>query len=248
MDNQPTISVIIPLYNHKNTIFDCIESVKAQTADIFEIIVVDDGSSDGGGDVVKNIEGVKYIQQDNAGAPAARNHGFRESNGDYVIFCDADVIMEPRMIASMLDALEENPMIGFAYSGFIFGKKTFKGLPFSIERLHKINYIHTTSLIRRGAFPGFDESVKRLQDWDLWLTMVERDWEGICVSKEPLFTIQVDGPSRIGSYWVPKIFYKLPWHVIGWAPKPVAKYFEAREFLMTKHPQLRGDLETYSKH
>ena len=192
--------------------------------------MVDDGSTDGGGEIVKSFADLKYIYQENAGAPAARNHGFRESSGDYLIFCDADVIMKPEMLETMLHALINNSDIGFAYSGFIFGKKTFKGIPFSIERLHKMNFIHTTSLIKRETFSEFDESVKRLQDWDLWLSITKEGWKGVCVSEVPLFTIQIDGPSRIGSYWVPKIFYKLPWHFIGWTPKPVAKYFEARKY------------------
>ena len=224
MDNKAKISVIIPSYNHASSLAGCFESIFNQSIPVKEIIVIDDGSTDNTKEAVKPyLDRVKYIHQENAGAPSARNHGFRESTGEYVIFCDADVIMKPNMLEKMLEVLEADKSVAFAYSGFVFGWKTFKGFPFSSDRLFKNNFIHTTSLIRRSAFPNFDERVKRLQDWDLWLTMTKKGYSGSCVSKEPLFKVRVEGKSRIGSSWTPKFMYKVPWSLLGWTPKKIKK-------------------------
>lgn len=234
-----TVSIIIPLYNHGRQIKACIESIWAQTYPVSEIIVVDDGSTDGGADVVRALPGVVLIQQENKGAPAARNKGFEASHGEYVLFSDADVFLKPNMIETMAGALDNHPEAAFAYSGFRFGGKKFRGLPFSPERLRKHNYIHTNSLVRREAFVGFDPSVRRLQDWDLWLSMVEQGAIGICASVKPLFFVKVDGKSRIGSQWFPKFFYDIPWRRIGWIPGPIKKYEASKEALRQKHPQIK---------
>jgi hypothetical protein len=78
--------------------------------------------------------------------------------------------------------------------------------------------------------------------------MEEQGHTGICAAIEPLYTVRIDGPSRIGSSWVPKIFYKLPWHQLGWAPAPVAKYFAARQVLQQKHRALTDRQNQLSSH
>lgn len=236
---QKTVSIIIPLYNHGRSITACVESIRRQSYPVHEIIVVDDGSTDNGADVVRGLEGVTLIQQTNQGAPAARNRGFEVATGEYILFSDADVFMRPHMIETLAGALDAHPEVGFAYSGFYFGRKKFRGLPFSIHRLYEHNFIHTNSLVRREAFPGFDPQVKRLQDWDLWLTMVEQGQSGICASRQPLFLVGVDGKSRIGSHWFPKFFYKIPWRALGWMPAQIGKYEHAKDALRTKHPNIK---------
>ena len=94
------VSVIIPIYNQVYTLKKCVDSVLAQTYKPIEIIIVNDGSTDDFddriNDVVYSIEKenikVKVINQENQGAPIARNRGFAESNGECVIFWDADTI------------------------------------------------------------------------------------------------------------------------------------------------------------
>lgn len=236
----PSIAVIIPAFNHARTITACLDSIFAQTMQPEEVIVVDDGSTDETVQVLAPyMDRIRYVRQENAGAPVARNHGFQTSISDFVIFCDADVVMKPDMLEKMSAGLLHHPEHSFAYSGFVFGWKAFRGIPFSRERLYSTNYIHTTSLIRRKDFSGFDEQVRRLQDWDLWLTMAKEGLTGICVSEKPLFSVRIDGDSRIGSAWLPKILYQLPWKSIGWTPKRVKKYLEAREALAKKHKEIQ---------
>ncbi len=84
------ISVIIPCYNQAHFLYEAIESVLAQTHHDFEIIVVDDGSTDSTAEVAAGHPDVRYVRQPNRGVATARNTGLRESEGEYLVFLDAD--------------------------------------------------------------------------------------------------------------------------------------------------------------
>lgn len=226
--STPKISIIIPVYNQAHTIDRCLQSIMAQIFTDFEVIVVNDGSTDGVLDVLRPWEGkITVFNQENRGAPAARNFGFSQSQGQYVLFCDADIVLMPEAILKMYQALQTNFVVGYAYSSFKFGWKKFRLWPFDRERLRKMPYIHTTSLIRRECFPGFDENIKKFQDWDLWLTMLEKGYGGIWID-EILFHIVANGTM---SKWLPKIFYKLP----GFRISEVQKYRRAKRKIFKKH-------------
>ncbi len=237
------ISVIIPTYQHAQTIGACLESLFAQTVPPAEIIVVNDGSTDGTEEVLQPyLNRITLINQENRRAAVARNRGFQASTGDFVIFCDADVRMRPDMLQKMCEALETHPGAGYAYSAFRFGWKKFSSYPFDAELLRRMNFIHTTALIRRAAFPGYDESLRRFQDWDLWLTMLEAGKEGVYVAEE-LFVIDNHSARRsmIASFaqapseWRPSFFYRIPWKRLGWVPLSIQKYEEARAVISQKH-------------
>jgi len=229
------ISVIIPAYQHAATIAECLDSIMAQTRHPDEVIVVNDGSTDGTEDELKRFEErVTIIRQSNLGGNAARNNGFAASTGDLVIFCDADVVMRSDMLFKMERTLVDHPDASVAYGGFRFGWKAFRSFPFSIERLRHMNYIHTTSLVRREHFPGFDPSIRRFQDWDVWLTMLEQGRRGIFIDEE-LFRV-IDRYDRPGiSQWRPSFLYKIPWSRFGWQPESVGKYEAARAVIVMKH-------------
>ncbi len=230
------ISIIIPTYNQSKKLDKCLESIKVQTYDNYEIIVVNDGSSDNTVEVArkyKTIFGLKfeYFEQENRGAPAARNYGAQRARGEFLLFCDDDIIMRPDMLEIMLNTLKENPNASYVYSSFKYGRKTFRLWPFSVEKLREMPYIHTCSLIRKEHFPGFDENIKRLQDWDLWLTMLECGYKGVWIDKV-LFKVQ---PGGTMSYWLPSFAYK----IFPFLPR-VKKYKQAVEIIKKKHNLIKN--------
>ncbi len=178
---HPSVSIVVPVWNSIATLPQTLNRLVTQTWKDREIVVVDDGSAEDVKAVCSRFPSIRYIRQEHAGAPAARNAGFNASAGRYVLFCDADVLPHPRMIERMVTTLELKPDSSYAYCSFRFGWRTFDLFDFDADRLVRSNYISTMSLIRREAFPGFDESVDRLQDWDLWLTMLERGHRGVWV-------------------------------------------------------------------
>lgn len=229
------ISIIIPCYNHASTIGRCLESIFAQTQAPSEIIVVDDGSTDALKAAIKPFLGkIKLVRQANSGGPAARNRGFRESSGEWIMFCDADVVLRKDALEKLSFVLEARPDAAYAYASFRFGWKKFPLGPFDPERLKKHNYIHTGSLIRRETFPGFDEKLKRFQDWDLWLTMLEKGNVGVWVP-ELLVRVQVSSKRGGISNWLPKLAYRFPWKLLGWKPRRVAEYEAAAAVIRNKH-------------
>lgn len=237
---NPTISIIIPVYNHSKELPKCLDSIFSQSFQDFEVVIVNDGSTDGiervlGDYMDKHIaKNIKIINQSNQGAPAARNNGFKESNGRFILFSDADIEWGKDALEKMLKALEDNPRFSYAYSNFKFGLKSFYLFPFDEEKLKKMNYIHTSALIRRQHFPekGFDPSLKKFQDWDLWLTMLEEGYKGVWIN-EVLFTLK---PRRNGmSEWLPRFMYKINWKKFGIRIKAIEKYNYWRDIVREKH-------------
>jgi glycosyltransferase involved in cell wall biosynthesis len=245
------VSIIIPVYNHAHTLARCLASIEQQTYRPLEVIVVNDGSTDNFDEVIKTVIPAKagiqsstlrnldsrfrgndidynHFTQPHSGAPAARNFGFSQSTGDYVIFWDADTVARPEMLEKMMTILQNNPSASYAYSGYKFGWKIIKPAAFNAERLKQSNYIDGTSLLRRADFGGFDESLKRFQDWDLWLTLLEKNKTGLCVP-EILYTKIVKGRRGI-SAWLPRFIYKLPWKI-----KSVRDFEAARVVIGAKH-------------
>jgi glycosyltransferase involved in cell wall biosynthesis len=230
-----SISVIIPTYQHAATIARCLDSVLKQTLKPTEIIVVNDGSTDNTLEILKPYrDKITLVEQENLGEQKARNNGFFASSCEFVIFCDADVVMRPEMLEKLAAVLKNHPEVSYAYSGFRFGWKSFSSFPFDVGRIKKLNFVHTTALIRREHFPGFDTSLRRFQDWDVWLTMMREGHIGFFVDEQLFHVLEASGRRGI-SKWRPKIFYRIPWKYLGWAPPSVKKYEEAKKVIMKKH-------------
>src|SRR6056297_1469164 len=210
------ISVIIPVFNSSTELKNCLDSLLKQTEKDLEIILINDGSEDRKKllRIIKEFKEkfktkkipFKFFEQSNKGAPAARNLGFKHSRGEYVIFCDADVILKPEALKKMKKKIKDTPGISYVYSSFYWGKKFFSLGPFREEKLKKEPFIHSTSLIKRKDFPseGWDEKIKKFQDWDLWLTMLEKGKRGLWINKN-LFKVQTGKGTM--SNWLPSFPY-----------------------------------------
>jgi glycosyltransferase involved in cell wall biosynthesis len=122
-----------------------------------------------------------------------RNAGAEKAVQPYLVFVDDDSILRENAFRMMLSALEKDPGASFAYCDTELvnypdvpyprrpGKRSAK--PWDLKSLRKANYIDTTSLMRRGVFPGFDPLIRRFQDWDVWLTLAKRGHYGIYIPK-----------------------------------------------------------------
>jgi len=122
IQREPEVSVIIPAYNGARYICEAIESVLNQTYRHFEIIVIDDGSTDNTREVlepyIKNSS-IRYFYQDNAGPGAARNYGIKYAQGSYICFCDQDDWYEKDNLERKLNLYEKYPKLGFVCSDFL---------------------------------------------------------------------------------------------------------------------------------
>src|SRR5919199_424046 len=108
------VSVVIPCYNQAHFLGEAIESVLAQSHPHFEIVVVNDGSTDNTSEVATRYPGVRCIRQDNQGLSAARNSGLARSGGKYVVFLDADDRLLPEALEAGLECLKAHPECAFA--------------------------------------------------------------------------------------------------------------------------------------
>ncbi len=202
--NSPLVSVIIPAFNAGGFISETLDSVFAQAYRPMEVIVVDDGSDDKTSKIVKNYQPDKqdrlvYIYQKNSGPSAARNAGIRKSNGKYITFLDADDLWPKGKLQKQVELMEGNKEVvllfgnvkrfseerGIAESMFIRRQitKDFFGDKFYVKdayrKLLTRNFIPTgTVIIRREYFQNgviFDENLKLVEDWDLWLRIAMND-------------------------------------------------------------------------
>ncbi|MBI2476970.1 glycosyltransferase family 2 protein [Candidatus Uhrbacteria bacterium] len=229
------ISVVIPTYNHASSLVRCLNSVLAQRDVDLDVIIVDDGSTDTTQEALfpyANDAHVRMVRQDNRGSNNARNAGARLARGAFLIFVDADAVLLPTMLCTLQHALQQNTNSAYAYSDFRYSWKRFRAGAFSETRLKTMNFIHTSALMRREAFEEFDESIRRFQDWDLWLTLLAHGNVGVYVP-QMLFAISVE---RAGiSSWLPKMSYHAPWRWFPGIRARVRSYEDAREVIRRKH-------------
>lgn len=233
------ISIIIPALNEGKVLPRTLESIFAQTYKDIEVIYINDASTDDTDEAVKPyLDKITYIKHEhNVDKQISRNEGIAVAHGNYIMICDADIVMRHDCLKKMHHALEANPDYSFAYSGFKWGWKTFKSFPFDLERLKKMNYINFASLVRREHHPGLDVSINKFQDWDVWLTMALRGQKGWYIP-EILFSLgeNLNRPVRAGlSKWLPRISYCIPWKKLGIRINAIEKYERGLQAIKNKY-------------
>jgi glycosyltransferase involved in cell wall biosynthesis len=192
----PRVSVIVPCYDLGQYLDEAVDSVLAQTFQDFEIVVVDDGSTDAG---TRRLLGsyekprTRVVRSENRGLPAAKNLGLLHTRGPYVCMLDADDRLEPTMLQKSVAVLDEDPSIAFVSHWLrTFGDEAWEWTPARCDApaLLDVNTVNGAALVRRSALEavgGFDESMRDgCEDWDIWLSLIEHGCRGV-ILPEVLF-------------------------------------------------------------
>lgn len=239
-EGQPLVSVIMPCYNSAATIETAIGAVQAQTEEDWELLVVDDGSTDDSRAVVESLcePRIRLIVQANAGPSAARNRGIRAARGCYLAFLDADDTWEPTLLEKLAGALQQNPAAVLSYCGWQnLGVEGGRGEPFIPPDYNPMDRaemllggcrwpIHAvmvpTPRIQEAG--GFDESLITSEDYDLWMRIAD---EGDIVR-------------------VPEVLAYYHHHgdgqITGNALRVAVNHWRAQQKFITRHPEVVGRL------
>jgi len=195
MTRKPLVSVIVPSFNYGHFLPATLESVRRQTWDAWECIVVDDGSTDDTSEIAlahaQTDPRIKCVRRANGGLAAARNSGLRAATGDYVQLLDADDALEPRKLETQVGFLERERDVGIVYGDVRYFDsvtrerrralysdedwmpKTSGSGDVVVRALLRGNIMVVNSpLVRRAVVDQvgwFDESLRSAEDWDYWL-------------------------------------------------------------------------------
>jgi glycosyltransferase involved in cell wall biosynthesis len=183
----PAVSVVVPLYQSREYVVAALDSVLAQTFGDLEVIVVDDGSTDGGGEIVRDYAAretrVRYVRRENAGPAAARNTGVAAARAAAIAFLDSDDLWLPEKLARQLPLLAENTLVySDAWVLRADGQAGNERIGARFDPDQAFGYLlgHTptapllTTLVRRELLVEhgcFDESLVGPEDYDLWLRL-----------------------------------------------------------------------------
>lgn len=215
---SPTVSVIIPLYNKRREIGGTLRSVLAQTLQPLEIVVVDDGSTDGSAEEVEAVASplVRLVRQPNAGVCAARNRAIAESRGELVALLDADDEWEPEFLAEIVALYEEFPGCGIYCTAFnivsrdgVFPARTpeRRGVVenFFRDSAHCYIAIPSASAVPRRVFDevgGFPEGMKIAEDLHMWIRIARR--YRVCFSPRRLCRYSKVASNRSAASYTPE--------------------------------------------
>ena len=215
---RPKVSVYTPTYNYGRFLGEAIQSVLDQTFQDWELIVVDDGSTDGTREVMDAFADprIHYVYQENQGNPAARNTALRLARGEYVACLDADDAWFPEKLEKQVAKLDSlPPTVGLLYGNvYLFSDEDGsiiqrflevqippRGQVFKKLLPNEGYFIHdTAALIRREVFDRvglYDESLLRFQDWEMWVR-IARVYE-VETLDEPLARVRRHSSNAIGS-------------------------------------------------
>lgn len=179
------VSIVIPIFNQAQFLSETVESVINSTFKQVEIIIVDDGSTDGSAEVALKLKDASpqiasVIIQENSGPAKARNEGIKIARGKYILPLDGDDLIAPTYIENAVKALEENPEVKVVYSeAEKFGDKTgkWKLKPFSLKALSLDNMIFVSAFYRKKDWEnvgGYDERMTwGWEDWEFWINMLK---------------------------------------------------------------------------
>jgi glycosyltransferase involved in cell wall biosynthesis len=174
--SRPLVSVVIPVYNGEPFLREALDSVLAQDYEPFEVVVVDDGSTDGSGAIARSYPEVRYIRQENQGPAVARNAGIAAARGEFLAFFDADDVMLPNKLSVQVGYLLEHPEA----TATLANQATIGPPPETARDTAWSDApdVQPTSVVLRRStileLGGFDPAVSPTDDFDLLIRLRER--------------------------------------------------------------------------
>jgi glycosyltransferase involved in cell wall biosynthesis len=219
MSANKLVSVVIPTYNRQALVVEAVESALAQSYAHLEVIVVDDGSTDGTEEAMRPYqERIRYFKQPNQSCAAARNKAIREATGEYVALLDSDDLWAPTKIEKQVQLMERGPEMGAVYcqatcihvkTGMTCALPYDAGVRGDVRRkLLRGNYITGSAssvMVRRACFDEvglFNETLRSAEDWEMWIRVSRRfPFDSV---PESLVTYRVHGcnkSKRIGAMY-----------------------------------------------
>ncbi|MCF7814795.1 MAG: glycosyltransferase family 2 protein [Candidatus Cloacimonetes bacterium] len=242
------VSVISACYNHGMYITEMLESVLNQTYKDFEIIIVNDGSTDNTKEILNDLkhDKIKIYHTENYGPAHARNYAIQRAKGEYIVNLDADDKIAPTFLGKCVSVMDANPKVGIVYSDVvIFGAE--KGL-FELKEATIQNMLYENRIVANACFrrtdwkktSGYSSDLKYgLEDYDFWLSIIELNREIIKINEQLMFYRRYsDGnKSRCASRKADndKIKYSM------------IKIFERHETLYKKNPEIWSYFNTIRK-
>lgn len=184
---MPRVSIIIAAHNSERYLAQTLDSVTAQTTGDWEVILVDDGSTDATADIASaHPAGVRYLRQANVGPSSARNRGLDAANGDFVVFLDSDDVLLPTKIADQLECFAEEPELDLVFSGWQMVDSNLQALvtvePWKAAEVPDLAgclwahpFFLAAIMFRRNVLTqngGFDPQLRQAEDNDLVLRLL----------------------------------------------------------------------------
>ncbi len=166
-------SIILPTYNSENTILRTLQSVLHQTWPVWELLIINDGSTDGTFNTIKpylSDPRVKYFYQSNAGVSGARSKGIGNSEGGFIVFLDSDDEVKPCLLSDFAGMIQKNSSVGFVSSGLILnGEEMFPRLDRNISP-YRYAHIPGTFAVNKDvlvAIKGYDINLRQSENWEM---------------------------------------------------------------------------------
>lgn len=184
MLRDPLVSFVIPVYKKPPEVFrKCLEHIFDSSLKEIEVICVFDGPNEELQLVAADFPKVRPVVIEHGGAPKARNTGIEMATGEFIVAWDADCYIKPHVAARWVEEFRAVPDADFVYTGYELANERggYASEPFDAYSLTSGNYISSMSPIRRSKAHLWDETLKAAQDWDYWLTAVERGLKGVFI-------------------------------------------------------------------
>jgi glycosyltransferase involved in cell wall biosynthesis len=205
--SDPLVSVIVPFHNQERYLAEALESILVQNYEPMELLLVDDGSTDGSGSIARRYSpSDRYVHRRNGGAAAARNTGLLAAHGEFVSFCDSDDRWEPEKLALQLRSFAADPELDVSFTGvreFVTPELDPASLPARAPRQIASGVCVSSMLARRQVFSDvgqFDDGL-RLGEWADWYARLLESGCKVAIHPEILVHRRLHDRNNTLTHW-----------------------------------------------